>query len=180
MCIRDSPYCHEMIEETAQYCPHCGKAVIKSKAEVTPEKEKENLSMAEEGKKSQFQQEKAPKSAASYIKENIPNTENWQEMYLSTKGRISRSTFFVRWLLLLVTVGIISVVFSFVPPVAAAFSLIGLIMQITLGVRRLHDLGHSGLWAIIFCIPVLYFVILLALFFMKGDAGDNAYGPKTK
>lgn len=176
----ECPYCHEMIEETAQYCPHCGKAVIKSKAEVTPEKEKENLSMAEEGKKSQFQQEKAPKSAASYIKENIPNTENWQEMYLSTKGRISRSTFFVRWLLLLVTVGIISVVFSFVPPVAAAFSLIGLIMQITLGVRRLHDLGHSGLWAIIFCIPVLYFVILLALFFMKGDAGDNAYGPRTK
>lgn len=176
----ECPYCHEMLEETAQYCPHCGKAVIKSKAEVTPEKEKENLSMAEEGKKSQFQQEKAPKSAASYIKENIPNTENWQEMYLSTKGRISRSTFFVRWLLLLVTVGIISVVFSFVPPVAAAFSLIGLIMQITLGVRRLHDLGHSGLWAIIFCIPVLYFVILLALFFMKGDAGDNAYGPKTK
>lgn len=176
----ECPYCHEMIEETAQYCPHCGKAVIKSKAEVTPEKEKENLSMAEEGKKSQFQQEKAPKSAASYIKENIPNTENWQEMYLSTKGRISRSTFFVCWLLLLVTVGIISVVFSFVPPVAAAFSLIGLIMQITLGVRRLHDLGHSGLWAIIFCIPVLYFVILLALFFMKGDAGDNAYGPKTK
>lgn len=176
----ECPYCHEMIEETAQYCPHCGKAVIKSKADVTPEKEKENLSMAEEGKKSQFQQEKAPKSAASYIKENIPNTENWQEMYLSTKGRISRSTFFVRWLLLLVTVGIISVVFSFVPPVAAAFSLIGLIMQITLGVRRLHDLGHSGLWAIIFCIPVLYFVILLALFFMKGDAGDNAYGPKTK
>ena len=176
----ECPYCHEMIEETAQYCPHCGKAVIKSKAEVTPEKEKENLSMAEEGKKSQFQQEKAPKSAASYIKENIPNTENWQEMYLSTKGRISRSTFFVRWLLLLVTVGIISVVFSFVPPVAAAFSLIGLIMQITLGVRRLHDLGHSGLWAIIFCIPVLYFVILLAHFFMKGDAGDNAYGPKTK
>ena len=176
----ECPYCHEMIEETAQYCPHCGKAVIKSKAEVTPEKEKENLSMAEEGKKSQFQQEKAPKSAASYIKENIPNTENWQEMYLSTKGRISRSTFFVRWLLLLVTVGIISVVFSFVPPVAAAFSLIGLIMQITLGVRRLHDLGHSGRWAIIFCIPVLYFVILLALFFMKGDAGDNAYGPKTK
>ena len=176
----ECPYCHEMIEETAQYCPHCGKAVIKSKAEVTPEKEKENLSMAEEGKKSQFQQEKAPKSAASYIKENIPNTENWQEMYLSTKGRISRSTFFVRWLLLLVTVGIISVVFSFVPPVAAAFSLIGLIMQITLGVRRLHDLGHSGLWAIIFCIPVLYFVILLALFFMKGDAGDNAYWPTTK
>ena len=174
----ECPYCHEMIEETAQYCPHCGKAVIKSKVEVTPEKE--NLSMAEEGKKSQFQQEKAPKSAVSYIKENIPNTENWQEMYLSTKGRISRSTFFVRWLLLLVTVGIISVVFSFVPPVAAAFSLIGLIMQITLGVRRLHDLGHSGLWAIIFCIPVLYFVILLALFFMKGDAGDNAYGPKTK
>ena len=81
----ECPYCHEMIEETAQYCPHCGKAVIKSKAEVTPEKEKENLSMAEEGKKSQFQQEKAPKSAASYIKENIPNTENWQEMYLSTQ-----------------------------------------------------------------------------------------------
>ena len=80
----ECPYCHEMIEETAQYCPHCGKAVIKSKAEVTPEKEKENLSMAEEGKKSQFQQEKAPKSAASYIKENIPNTENWQEMYLSS------------------------------------------------------------------------------------------------
>lgn len=116
----ECPYCHEMIEETAQYCPHCGKAVIKSKAEVTPERKRKPFHGGRR-EKSQFQQEKAPKSAASYIKENIPNTENWQEMYLSTKGRISRSTFFVRWLLLLVTVGIISVVFSFVPPVAAAF-----------------------------------------------------------
>ncbi len=53
----ECPYCHEMIEETAQYCPHCGKAVIKSKAEAAPEKEdneKVNPSIVEEGKKVNF------------------------------------------------------------------------------------------------------------------------------
>ncbi|UQT40946.1 hypothetical protein M5E89_00090 [Acidaminococcus intestini] len=41
-----------MIEETAQYCPHCGKAVIKSKAEVTPEKKKKTFPWRKKGKKS--------------------------------------------------------------------------------------------------------------------------------
>lgn len=168
-----------MIEETAQYCPHCGKAVIKSKAEVTPEKEKENLSMAEEGKKVNF-------SRKRHLKVQLPTSRKTFRIQ-----KTGRKCIYPR------KEGFLAAPFcSLAAPACdgrhhfrclflrssrgGSFSLIGLIMQITLGVRRLHDLGHSGLWAIIFCIPVLYFVILLALFFMKGDAGDNAYGPKTK
>ena len=110
----ECPYCHEMIEETAQYCPHCGKAVIKkSKAEVTPEKEKRKpFHGGRREKKVNF-------SRKRHLKVQFPTSRKTFE-YRKLAGNVSiherkdfRSTFFVRWLLLLVTVGIISVVFSF-------------------------------------------------------------------
>jgi uncharacterized membrane protein YhaH (DUF805 family) len=41
--------------------------------------------------------------------------------------------------------------------------------QLTVGVRRMHDVGKSGLFLLI---PVLNVVLL----FMRGNKGDNKYG----
>jgi len=46
----------------------------------------------------------------------------------------------------------------------------------SLVVRRLHDIGASGWWILIFPIPfglVLFFILL----FKKGTPGPNKYGP---
>ena len=52
-----------------------------------------------------------------------------------------------------------------------------LIPTIALGVRRLHDIGKSGLWYLLILVPVAGPIILLVWFCRLGDYGENAYGP---
>ena len=47
-------------------------------------------------------------------------------------------------------------------------------------VRRLHDTGRSGWWAVIGLVPLIGFVVLLVFTVMDSEAGDNAYGPSPK
>jgi uncharacterized membrane protein YhaH (DUF805 family) len=46
-------------------------------------------------------------------------------------------------------------------------------------VRRLHDIGMTGWWALLNFVPLGGFV-LLVLFCQDSQAGDNAYGPNPK
>lgn len=54
---------------------------------------------------------------------------------------------------------------------------------IAVGVRRLHDVGKSGLWYLTGLIPVVNFVmaiVLLVWFCTDGEEGPNKYGPNPK
>ena len=44
-------------------------------------------------------------------------------------------------------------------------------------VKRLHDLGHSGWWVLLFIVPLINILLLLYLFFFRGQMGGNQYGP---
>ena len=44
-------------------------------------------------------------------------------------------------------------------------------------VRRLHDLGHSGWWALSVLIPGLALLIIVVLGLIEGEARDNRWGP---
>jgi len=46
-------------------------------------------------------------------------------------------------------------------------------------VRRLHDVGKSGMFMLIFLIPVVGQVWLLLLTLQSGQDGDNRYGSAT-
>ena len=48
------------------------------------------------------------------------------------------------------------------------------------GVRRLHDSGHSAWWLLIGLIPLLGNVILFVFMIEDSDVGQNAYGPNPK
>jgi uncharacterized membrane protein YhaH (DUF805 family) len=50
-------------------------------------------------------------------------------------------------------------------------------LMIAMGVRRLHDMGHSGWWSILNLIPVLNLFVWMWLALARGDAGANRYGP---
>ena len=57
----------------------------------------------------------------------------------------------------------------------------GLIPTIALGVRRLHDIGKSGLWYLLILVPLVGPVILLIWFCPTvGTMARNAYGPDPK
>ena len=55
-----------------------------------------------------------------------------------------------------------------------------LIPGITVGVRRLHDIGKSGWYLLLWLIPVIGWIILLVWFCRDSDPGDNQYGSNPK
>ena len=64
-----------------------------------------------------------------------------------------------------------------------AYTICGLIHFIpglALAVRRLHDVGKSGWFYLIFLIPFIGAVWLLVLFCLEGKKEDNKYGPNPK
>lgn len=58
-------------------------------------------------------------------------------------------------------------------------SLAGIVPGIAISVRRLHDLGYSGAWLLIWLLP-FGGVILLIAHFMDGNIGPNRYGEDPK
>lgn len=66
-------------------------------------------------------------------------------------------------------------------PLAALFGLAVLLPSIAVGVRRLHDVGRSGWWLLIWLVPVVGWLVLLFWFVQpsqataapKPDAGAN-------
>lgn len=58
------------------------------------------------------------------------------------------------------------------------YALALLIPGLAAAVRRLHDTGRSGWWALIVLIPVLGVIVLIVLLAMPTQAGANEYGPE--
>jgi len=59
-----------------------------------------------------------------------------------------------------------------------------LLPTLALDVRRLHDLGHSGLFLLLIFIPIVGPILVMAIFvsmlFRDGQPGENKYGPNPK
>lgn len=46
--------------------------------------------------------------------------------------------------------------------------------------RRLHDTDRSGWWILIAFIPLVGVIVLLVFLILKGNEGDNRFGPDPK
>lgn len=57
------------------------------------------------------------------------------------------------------------------------YGLAVLLPSLAVSVRRLHDVGKSGLWVLLSLIPVIGLIILIVFFCESGDEGENEYGP---
>jgi uncharacterized membrane protein YhaH (DUF805 family) len=55
-------------------------------------------------------------------------------------------------------------------------AIIHCVPSITVTIRRLHDIGRSGWWYLLCFVPLGALVVLYWTF-LRGDPGDNAYGP---
>lgn len=118
-------------------------------------------------------------SFSARFQANIPDANTWKPMYFSFDGRLSRSDYVCRWLLLLlcaVAVSLICSIISILAPLGALAFIALCVAQISISVRRLHDRGHSGLWLFLCVIPAANLLMFLYLLFAAGQPGVNEYG----
>lgn len=59
------------------------------------------------------------------------------------------------------------------------YSLAVIIPSLSVGARRLHDIGKSGWWQLIVLIPIIG-IILLIVWFATDSKDDNQYGANPK
>jgi len=111
---------------------------------------------------------------------------NWyvkvMKNYFNVEGRARRTEY---WMYFLVYLGIIIV--ASILDAVVGMGLIGglvalahLIPSITVGVRRMHDIGRSGWFLLVGLIPLIGWIILLYWAVKEGDPQDNAYGSNPK
>mgnify|MGYP001380882246 CR=1 FL=1 len=60
------------------------------------------------------------------------------------------------------------------------YNLLILIPSLTVAVKRLHDVGKSGLMLLICLIPLVRAIWLLLLLLRDSEAGENKYGANPK
>ncbi len=60
------------------------------------------------------------------------------------------------------------------------YAVASLVPSWALMVRRLHDTGRSGWWLLIGMVPYLGGLVTMVLMALKGDSGENEYGPDPK
>jgi len=64
--------------------------------------------------------------------------------------------------------------------VSALLSLVLIIPNFAVGIRRLHDTNRSGWLFLLALIPLIGVIILLVFFIQEGTSGGNKYGSDPK
>ncbi len=111
---------------------------------------------------------------------------DWINYFFAMKGRLGRLqyllrsfgtlafllptyllTFTLKWDVMLFKIAFITI----------GFACIGACMlsQVSIGVRRLHDMGLTGKWYLTIFIPYVDFLLLFALIFMPSSDDNNPY-----
>lgn len=107
------------------------------------------------------------------------------------EGRMGRMEYFLTQLLLsliflLATVAFLAILFFSAGPgwgvfvgailIFGALGLLSLPFSLGITVRRLHDVGASGWFVLLTFVPMVNFIMWVALLFIPGNVGANAYG----
>lgn len=101
--------------------------------------------------------------------------------YVTFKGRSCRSEYWYFYLFYAIVSVIAQVVDKAI--LGSDIGIIGLIWGIAtllpilaVGVRRLHDIDHSGWWLLLGFVPIIGWIVLLIWACTRGTAGPNRFG----
>ncbi len=124
---------------------------------------------------------------ASLASETI---DTYNPKFFSPRGRIGRLRYLAylsgTFFLLLAIAGPIAVGSRFLAQdtnlsivviiFRAVLSLLFFMLVLGFTQRRLHDLNRSGLWVLLFFLPLVNFILLICIVFFRGTEGSNDYG----
>lgn len=112
-----------------------------------------------------------------------------QSVLLSYNGRITRSDFWIKGVLVLLALSaVVLIVAAMIAAVASilgiivylVFAPVGIWIEFAIIAKRFHDRGKSGWWGLVFLIPfgVGLVWIIVECGILEGNPDENAYGPK--
>ncbi|MFC5584336.1 DUF805 domain-containing protein [Nitratireductor kimnyeongensis] len=110
-------------------------------------------------------------------------------LFFGFSGRVSRAAFFLAGMLLAVLQAFALYRFTLAPEGSGASGMWALLFwgiffvsvfsSVALGVKRLHDFGKPGIFAVSLFIPMVSILAFIVLCLYPGDAGANEYGDRT-
>ncbi len=176
---RDCPYCETEVILSDFRCSKCGKL-------MKPMLKNASSAVHKGGSSQSKQNTDLPESSFEQLRYLFKDA--WH--FNGRMGRLEMMTSsFVLWIVaglsLAIAIGVALLGMIILPTalVMGLFSiaLIGVSIAATyagvaITARRLHDLGYSGWLMLISLIPLVNFLLSLALIFMKGKPSSNSYG----
>ncbi len=159
--------CGVECDDSAKYCLHCGNSFI--------------VSAEETGYNAQPRDNVYGSTDISFTDAFI---KYWRG-YVDFSGRARRKEYWyiVLWNLIIgISISLIGAIISnsLGEMLELIYSLATILPAIALCVRRLHDIGKSGLYLLFSFIPVVGWIILLIFFATDSDRMDNQYGKSIK
>jgi uncharacterized membrane protein YhaH (DUF805 family) len=100
--------------------------------------------------------------------------------YATFAGRARRTEYWYFALLNTIATIALAIAFGDESAISLIFSLVLILPSIAVGARRLHDIGRSGWWQLIWLVPIIGWIVLIVFFATNGQSGDNQYGPDPK
>ena len=99
--------------------------------------------------------------------------------YFNFNGRSGRGEywwFILFYILASIVLTVLEGMLGLIGVLSNLFALGSLIPSIAVTVRRLHDTGHSGWWALLLIIPLIGWIVLIIMSLAKEGEGSNQYG----
>ncbi|MEC2076568.1 DUF805 domain-containing protein [Metabacillus fastidiosus] len=103
------------------------------------------------------------------------------QKYAIFKGRARRKEFWMFFLINFIILLVFTIIqeVADIPFLAAVYFLASMLPTLALSVRRLHDIGRSGWWILIYYVP-FGSIVLLVFACLDSEEGDNQYGVNAK
>lgn len=109
-----------------------------------------------------------------------------KDLLLSPKGRVNRSTYWLKYMVPYLVLSIIAVVADIsmglfdeatgIGVISLAFMLVALYPSIAISIKRCHDRGRTGWFNLVAFIPIVNIWYIIEMLFLKGTEGGNKYG----
>ena len=162
--------CGAAVDAGAHFCAKCGQRVTSSAPPLAPP-----VAAAV-----------APASGAE--SPSPDTTDQFEPMRLkdvlfTTAGRLGRAKFLACYLSLVVLYVAVLLVGALLFPQASTQNVLGMATvvciwpSIAIWVKRLQDMGYSGISLLILFVPIIGLIVVFAVFFVAGTRGPNKYGP---
>ena len=99
------------------------------------------------------------------------------ENYANFDGRARRSEY---WYFILFNTIFALITATVIPELYLVYVIAIILPSLAVAVRRLHDIGKSGVWLFISFVPIIGGVWLLVLLATEGDSEYNEFGSDPK
>lgn len=162
--------CGSVLKEGAVFCSKCG-----AQQSVSMEEEKTigfydsipNIEPKTQLQLSESHPTQANKKSVSFGEAIRLYFKN----YANFDGRATKSEFWWGFLF--------SMLVMYIPLIGSLWVFVALIPNVSLAIRRLHDIGKPGKYYLLCLIPLVGSIILI-IYYCKDSDGDNQWGPAPR